>query len=116
MAILTTFAAVLAFAAVPALASYNYYGQGNYSNSGTQATDNVFILTGDEVDNGTCEGNHVGCGVSLCAYAETNGLVYGGKACNYDQAYHSYSYRGLLRGYFDEYAHKGQYLFGTVFY
>lgn len=120
MAIFATFAAALAFGAAPALASYGYYGQGNYRRAHTAIAGPLEILTGNEADNGTCEGMHTRCGVYLCAYAYSNGKLYGSEACGNDSVYHPYGASQYLFPFFDEYAYvyqgSGEYIYGTVFY
>lgn len=99
-----------------AFGAYQRYQAANYYFPITESDAYLHHLTGNQVDNGSCEGNRTHCGTMLCAYAEnSNYQSYGSRLCGNDTVYHGYG-RQNLHGFFDEYSNSGAYIYGTVFY
>lgn len=116
VAVLVAVVVFMAVSASVALAGSEHYGAGNYSSPSSVPENYLHHLTGNQADNGSCEGNGIDCGTNLCAYAITSGgSVYGPRYCANDSVYHSFD-RSYLRGVFDEYSYAGAYIYGTVFY
>jgi len=108
--------AILAVTAATALAGYDRYGAGNYYGAKSVPARYLHHTTGNQVDNGSCEGNGTHCGTQVCACAlDANNRRYGSRNCANDQAYHGYS-RQFLRGVFDKYACCGVYIYGTFYF